>query len=200
MMSRAAEQLDGQSGNRLNASDLPSPAPRQTRSSRGHIALVVIIMLVLVAAGAMEAAAMPSSVDRSAVSGGLGMAGAPSWRTWVWRGLLMVVVGGLVLYGLLPRTVDLWSQVPRLRSIGLVALASVALLQFASLWCSAEVDRGALMGMSRFVAIASSLVSNAVSRVVPAAGGALGVGVSYRMWTDSCVDVGSARARLPRRR
>ena len=106
------------------------------------------------------------------------------------------MVGGFVLYGLLPRVVDLYSQMPRLRSISWIALASVALLQFASWWCSAELDRVALPGMSRYVAMTSSLASNAVSRVVPAAVGALGMGMSYRMWTDSGVDVGSATSAM----
>jgi uncharacterized protein (TIRG00374 family) len=118
-----------------------------------------------------------------------------SWRTWLWRGVF-ISVGGLVLYGLLPQMVDLWSQVPRLRSIGWFALGFVALSQFASWWCSAELDRVALPGMSRFVAVTSSLASNAISRVVPGAGGALGVGVSYRMWTDSGEEVASAASAM----
>ena len=137
---------------------------------------------------------MRSSPDRSGLSAGLGSP-RPQWRTWVWRGLL-IAVGGLVLYGVLPNLVDLWSQVPRLRSIGWVALGFVAALQFASWWCSAELDRVALPGMSRFVAITSSLAANGVSRVVPAAGGALGVGTSYRMWVDSGVEVGNAASAM----
>jgi uncharacterized protein (TIRG00374 family) len=107
-----------------------------------------------------------------------------------------MAVGGLVLYGLLPSMVDLWSQVPRLRSIGWVALGAVTVLQCASWWCSAELDRVALPGMSRFVAVTSSLAANGVSRVVPGAGGALGVGVSYRMWVDSNVEVVSAASAM----
>ena len=118
-----------------------------------------------------------------------------SWRPWVARGLF-IAVGGLVLYGLLPKMVDLWAQVPRLRSIGWVALAFVALLQFTSWWCSAELDRVALPRMSRFVALTSSLAANAISRVVPGAGGALGVGVSYRMWTDSGQEVAPAASAM----
>lgn len=53
-----------------------------------------------------------------------------SVQTWVWRGLLMAV-SAFVLYGLLPRMVDLWSHVPQLQSIGWAALGVVALLQFA---------------------------------------------------------------------
>jgi uncharacterized protein (TIRG00374 family) len=114
-----------------------------------------------------------------------------SVRTWVWRGLLMAV-SALVLYGLLPRMVDLWSRVPQLQSIGWAALGVVAVLQFASWWCSAELDRVALPGATRFVVITTSLASNAISRVVPGAGGALGVGLSYRMWTESGFEVGTA--------
>jgi uncharacterized protein (TIRG00374 family) len=134
-------------------------------------------------------------VDPQTASGGdgepsAGRAGVSGW-TWLWRGLL-IVVSGLVLYGFLPQLVDLWAQVPQLRSIGWVALVSVAVLQLTSWWCSAELDRVALPGASRFVALTTSLAANAISRVVPAAGGALGVGVSYRMWADAGVEPGSA--------
>ncbi len=118
-----------------------------------------------------------------------------SWRSWVWRGVL-IAVGGLVLYGILPQMLDLWAQVPRLRSIGWFALAFVAGLQFMSWWCSAELDRVALPGRSRVVAVTSSLGANGISRVVPAAGGALGVGLSYQMWTDSGVDIGPAASAM----
>ena len=101
-------------------------------------------------------------------------------------------MGAVVFYGLLPRTVDLWSQVPSLRSIGLVALIFVALLQFASWWCSAGLDRVALPDLSRFAAITASLAANAVSRVVPAAGGALGMRTKKRMWTAAGIEVGTA--------
>jgi len=134
-------------------------------------------------------------LDHAQFRGGPGPpAPATSRRTWIWRGIL-VATGGLLLYGLLPQMVDLWSQVPRLRSIGWYALGGVAVLQLASWWCSAELDRVALP-MSRFVAITASLASNAISRVVPGAGGALGVGVSYRMWTDGGADAGSAASAM----
>jgi len=134
-------------------------------------------------------------LDHAPLTSGPGPpARATARRTWVWRGVL-VAVGGLVLYGLLPQMVDLWSQVPRLSSIGWYALVGVAVLQFASWWCSAELDRVALP-MSRFVAITSSLASNAISRVVPGAGGALGVGVSYRMWTEAGADPAPAASAM----
>ena len=44
-----------------------------------------------------------------------------------------MAVSALVLYGLLPRMVDLWSHVPQLQSIGWAALGVVAVLQFAKL-------------------------------------------------------------------
>jgi uncharacterized protein (TIRG00374 family) len=136
----------------------------------------------------------PSDGSRSA-SAQAASARPVSRRVWLWRGAL-VIVGGLVLYGFLPEMVDLWSQVPRLQSVGVIAAVFMALLQFASWWCSAELDRVVLPGMSRFVAVTASLAANAVSRVVPGAGGALGVGVSYRMWTDSGEEVGAAASAM----
>jgi len=50
--------------------------------------------------------------------------------------------------------------------------------------------------MSRFVAVTASLAANAISRVVPGAGGALGVGVSYRMWTESGEEVAAAASAM----
>lgn len=114
-----------------------------------------------------------------------------TWREWAARAILLAV-GAVVMYGLLPRFIDLWSAVPELRSIGWVALGSMAILQFASWWCAAELDRVALPRLSRFTATTTSLTANAVSRVVPAAGGALGVRTRYHMWAASGAGTGAA--------
>lgn len=119
----------------------------------------------------------------------------PSSRGWIWR-ILLLVTAGAVLYGLLPRLVDLWSAVPELRSIGWVALVSMALMQFTSWWCTGELDHVMLRGTSRFAAVTTSLAANAVSRVVPGAGSAVGVGVRLRMWAASGVETATAASAI----
>src|SRR5205807_3843904 len=99
-----------------------------------------------------------------------------------------------MLYGFLPRLVEVWSRLPQVGSIGWMALGVLALCQFASWWCSAELDRAVLPGVSHFEALATSLVTNAISHVVPAAGGAIGVGLSYQMWEDVGVEAGDAKS------
>ena len=49
-------------------------------------------------------------------------------RTVFWRAGLLVV-GALVLYGLLPELVDVWSRFPQLRTVGWPALGIVVVAQ-----------------------------------------------------------------------
>jgi len=116
----------------------------------------------------------------------------PRRRRPVWR-VLQLVVGAAVLYGLLPQLLDVWHEVPRLGSVGVVALAAIVALQIGSWWCSGELDRAVLPATSRFVAFTTALASNAI-RIVPAAGTALGIRLSYQMWEDAGVDAGVAAA------
>ena len=108
----------------------------------------------------------------------------------MWR-IVLLVLGAAVLYGLLPHLLDLWGQVPALGSVGVVALVAIVVLQAASWWCSAELDRAVLPQASRFLALTAALAANAI-RVVPAAGTALGVRLSYEMWSSAGVDAGAA--------
>jgi len=57
---------------------------------------------------------------------------------------------------------------------------------------TATLDRVVLGRISWLAACATALVTNAVSNVIPAAGGAVGVGLDYRMWEAAGVDADDA--------
>jgi len=104
-------------------------------------------------------------------------------------------MSGVVLYVLLPQLLDLWGQVPNLRSLGVVALVLMALLQIGSWTSAAELDRVALPSLSRFAAVTTNYSANAVSGLLPG-GGAVGAGLKYRMWAAAGTAAGEAASAL----
>lgn len=116
-----------------------------------------------------------------------------AWRI-TWR-IILLVVGGVVLYGLAPQLVDLWSEVPRLRTLKIpwfvVMLACESMSYVAAWW----LIRLAVPDISWFTAGTSHLVGNAVSKVVPG-GAAVGATSQYRMFSAAGVDRARAATTL----
>lgn len=119
---------------------------------------------------------------------------APSTRWSVWRALFLLV-SLLTLYGLFPRIADVLSTAPELRQISLEWFAVMAVLMAGSFLCSWALIRCALPQVSWFVAGTAQLVSNAVTKVIPA-GAAMGGAVLYRMLSVTGVDKGTAGSTL----
>ena len=118
----------------------------------------------------------------------------PTWPHIVVR-VLILLLGGVTLYYLLPQILDVWTQVPRLRGLGLGWFVVMLLLESGSFACQWKLTRTALPQVSWFVAATSQLTSNAVSKIVP--GGAVGgAATGYRMLSVSGVSRPTAGAAL----
>jgi len=98
-------------------------------------------------------------------------------------------------YGLAPELLDMWHQVPQLRTVSIYWFAAVLLFEIGSYACAWQLTRVALPTVSWFVAATSQLTSNAVAKVVPG-GAAIGAATGFRMLSVSGVEKGSAGAAL----
>lgn len=123
---------------------------------------------------------------------------AASKRISPWRiaaRLILMAIGGFVLYGLTPQLIDLWSQVPELRTLKIVWFTVMILAEMTSIVSAWWLVRIALPRVSWFVAGTSQLVANAVSKVVPG-GAAMGAASQYRMLATAGVDKPTAATAL----
>jgi hypothetical protein len=98
-------------------------------------------------------------------------------------------------YGLAPRLLDMWDQVPQLRTVSIYWFVAIVLFEIGSYACAWKLTRVALPSVSWFVAATSQLTSNAVAKVVPG-GAAIGAATGFRMLSVSGIDRGSAGAAL----
>src|SRR5215831_10832919 len=83
----------------------------------------------------------------------------------VWRVFMLLVAAG-AFYFLLPQLLDLWEQIPRLRTIKWWFVVILP-LEAGSFACQWKLTRTALPQVSWFVTATSQLASNAVSKVLP---------------------------------
>ena len=98
-------------------------------------------------------------------------------------------------YGLAPKLLDMWDQVPQLRTVSIYWFVAVLICEIGSYACAWELTRVALPQVSWFVASTSQLTSNAVAKVVPG-GAAIGAATGFRMLSVSGIERGSAGAAL----
>ncbi len=98
-------------------------------------------------------------------------------------------------YGLAPRLLDMWDQVPQLRTVSIYWFVAILLCEVGSYACAWDLTRIALPRVSWFVAATAQLTSNAVAKVVPG-GAAIGAATGFRMLSVSGIDKGSAGAAL----
>lgn len=115
--------------------------------------------------------------------------------TSLWRRVILLAVAAVILYGLAPALIEIYSEVRNLADIRFGWFALMVVLMSGSLACTWVLLRVALPEASWFVAATSQLAANAFSRVVPgsaAAGGAL----QYRMLYRGGVDATAAGAAL----
>ncbi len=109
--------------------------------------------------------------------------------------ILFLVLAAVTLYGLAPRLINVWAELPRLRSIPLwwfPVLFALETTSLASLWWLIRI---ALPRVSWFVAATAQLSGNAVSKIVPG-GGPMGAAIQYRMLSVAGVEPGSAATAL----
>jgi len=108
--------------------------------------------------------------------------------------ILMLLVTAVAFYLLLPQLLDVWEQVPRLRTIKWWFVIILP-LEAGSFACQWKLTRTALPQVSWFVAATAQLASNAISKVLPG-GAAVGAATGYRMLSVSGVNRATAGAAL----
>ena len=112
-------------------------------------------------------------------------------RRFYLRRLILLTLAAVGLYLVSPNIVNLFSQLPRLRSIAWFWAVLVVALETASFACYWGMLRVMVNEKSWFVAATTQMASNAFSRLIPG-GAASGGSASYRMLTAA----GVPRARI----
>ncbi len=118
----------------------------------------------------------------------------PSTRWSIWRALFLLL-SLVTLYGLFPRIADVWSTAPQLATLKVEWFVVIAVLMMCSFLCSWALIRCALPQASWFIAGTAQLVSNAVTKVIPA-GAPVGGAVLYRMLSVAGIDKAEAGSTL----
>lgn len=109
--------------------------------------------------------------------------------------MVFLLVMALAFYGLAPKLLDMWDQVPQLRTVSIYWFVTILVCEIGSYACAWELTRVALPKVSWFVAATSQLTSNAVAKIVPG-GAAVGAATGFRMLSVSGIEKGSAGAAL----
>ena len=113
--------------------------------------------------------------------------------TWtgVVKRALVVAVGGLAIYLVLPSITEVIVSWPRLSSLVPLWFAIAVAAESGHFLCTFALQRLALRTRGWFVVVTSQLASNAVSNIVPA-GAAAGAAVQFRMLSTAGIDVDAA--------
>jgi uncharacterized protein (TIRG00374 family) len=109
--------------------------------------------------------------------------------------VVFLAVMAFAFYGLAPRLLDMWDQIPQLRTVSIYWFVAILICEVGSYACAWDLTRIALPRVSWFVAATAQLTSNAVAKVVPG-GAAIGAATGFRMLSVSGIDRGSAGAAL----
>ena len=109
--------------------------------------------------------------------------------------VVFLAVMAFAFYGLAPRLLDMWDQVPQLRTVSIYWFVAILICEVGSYACAWYLTRIALPRVTWFVAATAQLTSNAVAKVVPG-GAAIGAATGFRMLSVSGIAKGSAGAAL----
>ena len=116
-------------------------------------------------------------------------------RLRIFGRVVFLAVMAFAFYGLAPRLLDMWDQIPELRTVSIYWFVAILICEVGSYACAWDLTRIALPRVSWFVAATAQLTSNAVAKVVPG-GAAIGAATGFRMLSVSGIDKGSAGAAL----
>ena len=136
----------------------------------------------------------PEDPDSPVTRAGTVAGATPSTRWSIWRALFLLA-SLLTLYVLFPRIAEVASSAPELRTVKVEWFAAIAVLMACSFLCSWALIRCALPQVSWFVAGTAQLVSNAVTKVIPA-GAAVGGAALYRMLSVAGIEKAEAGSTL----
>lgn len=125
-----------------------------------------------------------------------GIRARPRPSKWLitWR-IALLFIGAVTLYGLAPKLLDLWAQVPQLRTLNIPWFVVMVAMEAASYVSAWWLIRIAVPSMSWFVASTSHLAANAVAKIVPG-GAAMGAATQYRMFAAAGVERPTAATAL----
>ena len=113
-----------------------------------------------------------------------------SWKS-VAKRVVLVVIGGLTIYLVLPRITDVLASFPRLSTLNWFWFAAAIVAQLAHFGCDFALQRMALRTHGWFAVITAQLAGNAITNVLPA-GAAAGAAVQYRMLATSGIATDTA--------
>jgi uncharacterized protein (TIRG00374 family) len=104
--------------------------------------------------------------------------------SWIVRRVVMLVIAGVVLYGVAPAILDVVGAYKRLRDVGPGWWIAVLVASALGMWCMCAVQRLALNRAAWFPVATSQLAGQAFSKVVPG-GSAAAAALQARMLAKS---------------
>ena len=113
-----------------------------------------------------------------------------TWKTVAAR-ILVVVVGGVAIYFVLPSLTEVLASWPRLTTLDPVWFIVAVVAEIAHFACTFGLQRLALRTRGWFAVITAQLSGNAITNILPA-GDAAGAAVQYRMLSTAGIDPATA--------
>jgi len=109
--------------------------------------------------------------------------------TWtsVAKRAVVVVIGGIGLYFVLPSLTAVFASWPRLTSLNPIWFAVAVAAEVGQFLCTFALQRLALRTQGWYAVVTAQLSSNAVSKIIPA-GAAAGAAVEFRMLATAGID------------
>lgn len=121
---------------------------------------------------------------------------APRPSAWRIVGRLVLLgIAAIALYGLAPKLIAVFAEVPKLRLVELPWFVVMLVLESSSYACAWWLIKVAIPKLPWFVVGTAQLSANAVAKVVPG-GAAMGAATQFRMFAAAGVDRGAAATAL----
>ncbi len=108
------------------------------------------------------------------------------WKAAVKRSIV-IIIGGVALYFVLPEVVAVFHAWPRLATLNLLWFIPAVIAEFAHFACTFSLQRIALRTKGWFLVVTAQLAGNSISLIVPG-GAAAGAAVQFRMLAASGMD------------
>jgi uncharacterized protein (TIRG00374 family) len=132
----------------------------------------------------------PSATEPTAASFGAQRAAPLTWKTVTTR-VVVVVVGGVAIYLVLPSLTEVFASWPRLSTLDPIWFTAAVVAEAAHFACTFGLQRLALRTRGWFAVITAQLSGNAITNILPA-GDAAGAAVQYRMLSSAGIDPDTA--------
>ena len=113
-----------------------------------------------------------------------------AWKAVIKR-VVVVAIGGVAIYLVLPSITEVLAAWPRLSSLEPIWFAVAVVAELAHFACTFALQRLALRTRGWFAVVTAQLAGNAITNILPA-GDAAGAAVQYRMLATSGIDPDAA--------